>query len=59
MTNYRLTPPQTLPSLAVREAREKRKQVLAAVRERRKRIYQHFREHMKEQHKDDGYEFAS
>ena len=59
MTNYHLTPPQTLPSLAAKEAREKRQRVLAAVRERRKRIYQHFRERIKEQHKHDGYDFAS
>ena len=39
MTNYHLTPPQTLPSLAAKEACEKRRQVLAAVRQRRKRIY--------------------
>ena len=59
MTNYHLTPPQTLPSLAAKEACEKRRQVLAAVRQRRKRIYRHFREHMKEQHKHNGYDFAS
>ena len=59
MTNYHLTPPTTLPSLAAKEAREKRQQVLAAVRQRRKRIYQHFKVRRKEQHKDDGYDFAS
>ena len=59
MTNYHLTPPTTLPSLAAKEAREKRRQVLKAVRERRKRIYQHFREQMREQHKHNGYDFAS
>ncbi len=47
MTNYHLTPPQTLPSLAAKEACEKRRQVLAAVRQRRKRIYKHFREQMR------------
>ena len=59
MTNYHLTPPTTLPSLAAKEAREKRQQVLAAVRQRRKRVYRHFRERMREQYKHDGYGLAS
>jgi hypothetical protein len=45
MTNYHLTPPTTLPTLLSLEAKEKkvkRQQVLAAVRERRKAIYQQF-----------------
>ena len=46
MTNYHLTAPTTLPSLAVQEAKEKRRKVLAAVRQRRAIIYQRFREKM-------------
>jgi len=42
MTNYHLTPPATLPSVAVQEKKEKRQQVLAAVRQRRKEIYRQF-----------------
>ncbi len=49
MTNYHLTPPALLPSLAVQEAREQRLKQLEAVRERRKIIYQRFREHMQAQ----------
>jgi len=41
MTAYNLRP-ITLPSLAVQEAREKRRKVLAAVRERRRTIYRNF-----------------
>jgi len=43
MTNYHLTPPTLLPSLAVQEAKEKRRKVLEAVRARRKIIYTRFR----------------
>ncbi len=39
MKAYNLTPPTTLPSLAVQEAREKRRKVLEEVRARRKIIY--------------------
>ena len=42
MTDYHLTPPTTLPSLAVQEAKEKRRKVLEAVRARRKIIYSQF-----------------
>jgi len=42
MTDYHLTPPVTLPSLAAQEKKEKRQKVLAAVRQRRKEIYQQF-----------------
>ncbi len=42
MTEYNLTPPATLPSLAVQEAREKRRKVLEAVRQRRREIYQRY-----------------
>ncbi len=42
MTNYHLTPPTILPSLAIQEAKEKRRKVLEAVRARRKIIYQQF-----------------
>jgi len=40
MTNYHLTPPTILPLLAVQETKEKRRKVLAAVRQRRKIMYQ-------------------
>jgi len=46
MTAYHLTPPITLPSLAVQEAREKRRKVLEAVRARRKIISQRFAKKM-------------
>src|SRR6266567_2581263 len=46
MTNYHLTPPTIFPSLTVQEAKEKRRQVLAAVRHRRKIIYQRFQKKM-------------
>ena len=42
MTNYHLTPPTMLPSLAVQEAKEKRRRVLEAVRQRRRIIYASF-----------------
>src|SRR5690242_19115834 len=42
MTEYNLTPPTTLPSLAVLDAKEKRRKVLEAVRHRRKLIYARF-----------------
>jgi hypothetical protein len=34
MTNYHIIPPTTLPSLAAQEAKEKRRKVFEAVRER-------------------------
>jgi hypothetical protein len=40
MTNYHLTPPAMVPLLAVHEAKEKRRKVLEAVRERRKQLYE-------------------
>ncbi len=49
MTNYHLTPPTMLPSLAVREAREKRRKVLEGVRQRRKIIYTRFYRKMQAQ----------
>ena len=48
MTDYHLKPLTTLPSLAAAEAREKRRKQLEAVRDRRKIIYQRFRERMQE-----------
>jgi len=42
MSEYHLTPPTMLPSLAVREAKEKRRKVLDAVWQRRKIIYAQF-----------------
>jgi len=38
MSDYHLTPPTTLSSLAVREAKEKRRKVLEAVWQRRREI---------------------
>jgi hypothetical protein len=49
MTNYYLTPPTILPSLAVQEAKEKRRRVLEAVRARRKIIYTRFHQKMQVQ----------
>jgi len=42
MTAYNLHPPETLPSLAWQEAKEKRKKVLATVRRQRAVMYQRF-----------------
>ena len=39
MTNYHLIPPATLPSFAVQEAREKRREVLARAAQTRKANY--------------------
>jgi hypothetical protein len=47
MTNYHLTPPAMLPLLAVRKAKEKRRKVLEAVRERRKINYSNFYKKMR------------
>jgi len=45
MTAYNLKPPDTLPSLAWQEAKEKRRRVLEAVRRRRAEAYKRLREH--------------
>ena len=42
MSEYHLTPPTTLPSLAVQEAKEKRRKVLDAVWQRRNIISTQF-----------------
>ena len=42
MTNYHLTPPATLPSQAVQEAKEKRRKVLDAAAHTRKANYERF-----------------
>jgi hypothetical protein len=42
MSEYHLTPPTMLPSLAVQEAKEKRRKALEAVWQRRKIIYAQF-----------------
>ena len=42
MTNFHLTPPTILPSLAVREAREKRRRVLEKAAQVRRANYHHF-----------------
>jgi len=49
MTQYNLTPPTILPSLAVQEAKEKRRKVLEAARARRKIIYTRFHQKMQAQ----------
>ena len=42
MSEYHLTPPATFPSFAVQEAKEKRRKVLDAVRQRRRVNYLQF-----------------
>ena len=42
MTNYHLTPPTTLPSLVVQEAKEKRRRVLEKVANVRRENYHRF-----------------
>lgn len=49
MSEYNLTPPATLPSLVVQEAREKRRGVLEEVRQRRRTIYTRFHQKMQAQ----------
>jgi len=44
MTNYHLTPPTTLPSFAVQEAKEKRRKVLDAAYRTRRANYRAFME---------------
>jgi hypothetical protein len=46
MSEYRLTPATTLPSLAAQEAKEKRRKVLEAVWQRRRENYRNFRKKM-------------
>jgi hypothetical protein len=46
MTAYNLKPPVTLPSLALLEAKEKRRKVLEAVRLRRREGYRQFIQHL-------------
>jgi ribosomal protein S17 len=50
MTEYNLTPPTILPSLAVLDAKEKRRKVLEAVRQRRQEIYQRYYAKLKAYH---------
>lgn len=47
MTDYHLQPPQTLPTLAWQERKEKRKQLLAAIRQRRAERYKRFLQKMR------------
>jgi len=42
MSEYHLTPPTILPSLAVQEAKEKSRKVLEAVWQRRRETYRTF-----------------
>lgn len=53
MSEYRLTPPTILPSLAVQEAKAKRRKVLEAVRQRRRENYQNFLKKMQLQADSD------
>ena len=46
MTAYNRTPSTTLPSLAVQEAKEKRRQVLARAEQTRRANYQRFLQRM-------------
>jgi hypothetical protein len=46
MTNYHLTPPASLPSCAVQEAKEQRRKVLEAAERTRKANYQRFLQRM-------------
>ena len=46
MTNYHLTPPALLPSVAVQEAKAKRRKVLEAAERTRKANYQRFLQRM-------------
>ena len=53
MTDYHLTLPTTLPSLAVQEAKEKRRKVLEAVWQRRRENYRNFLKKMQLQASSD------
>jgi len=53
MSEYHLTSPTTLPSLAVREAKEKRRKVLEAVWQRRRETYRNFLKKMQLQASSD------
>jgi hypothetical protein len=53
MTNYHLTPPQNLPSLAVQEAKEKRRKVLEKAAKVRRANYQRFHKKMQLQATSD------
>jgi len=54
MTAYNLKLPETLPSLAWQEAREKRKKLLAAVRRRRAVMYQRILQKKRSLQSSDG-----
>jgi hypothetical protein len=54
MTNYGLKPPLTLPSLAIQEAKEKRKQVLQGVWERRKIMYKKYQQKLQRASLQEG-----
>ena len=53
MTAYNLHPPETLPSLAWQEAKDKRKKLLTAVRRRRAVMYQRFLHKKRSLHTDN------
>ena len=53
MTNYHLTPPAILPSLAVQEAKEKRRKVLEKAAKVRRENYKRFYQKMQLQARDD------
>jgi hypothetical protein len=57
MTTYHVKPLSPLSSLAAQEAREKRRKQLQEVQERRRVIYNRFREKMK-QYKPSEFEAA-
>jgi len=53
MTNYHLTPPAIFPSLAMQEAKEKRRKVLEAAAKVRRENYQRFNKKMQLQASTD------
>jgi len=54
MTAYNLKPPESLPSLAWQEAKEKRKKVLATVRRQRAVMYQRVLQKKRSLQSSDG-----
>ena len=53
MSAYNLRPPATLPSLAVQEAKEKRRKLLEAARQTRRANYLRFSKKMRLQTSND------
>ncbi len=53
MTNYNLKPLSNLPSLAIQEAKERRRQVLARAAEVRKANFQRLMQKQRAAHRDE------